>query len=679
MARQAARFLFLPYTRHEWRVAIALFISYIVVYVAAASVLPASTGLRPAVSIALVALFFGTLRLWPVVYIAALIGAVLVGGSPLLAIIAMPISATVQAVIGAYLLRRARIDPLFRRYRDMFSLGATVILIAALLPTTALIVSTILGTPFTAASWGRFYVASAFCFLILTPLLLRWLAKPRFSRTQRETVELLAVFGLLTLISTELFMFRVSDMFGISLIYLLLIPLFWIALRLRPRFVTLALFIVSLFGIASVMLNGTPEALSEQLMSMELLLIVIATIFLTITSIEEDRRVNTNLMLSQLATLENAVARISSESRAKNDFIAILAHELRNPLAPIVSAIELLKLKGPRDEEDAELLAMMENRMEVVRRLLDDLLDISRISEGKIALKREPIELLAVIDRAIVTTEHHRKERHQRLTLKKPAGSIMVTGDAMRLEQIFSNLLTNASKYSHSGDAIVMGIREDFDAVEIEISDNGVGLDAEEIERIFLPFEQGAEGVQSMKGLGIGLALVRSFVEMHGGTIAAKSRGKGLGSSFVVRLPMQAASAETKGILVGIASMIASFDTEGLSVLIVDDNDAAAGSMGRLLELQGCRVSYAYNGTDAIREALRLLPQVVLLDVGLPDIDGYRVASELRAQGFAGRLIALTGYSTDEAKQKGAAAGFDEFLVKPTSLTDLRKAIPELS
>ncbi len=666
------------YSKREWRIAIVLFISYVAVSYATMYYLPPSTGLRPAVTLALAAVFFGGLRLWPVVFLAALASAILTGAQPLL-VAAIPVSVTIQATLGAYLLRRARLDPLFRRYRDMLILAGTVILIAAILPSALLLVNEIRGLPFTSADWGRYYAASAFCFVILTPLLLRWFAKPGLKRRPVEVIELLVVFGILTAVSTALFIYRIPNVFGVSLLFVMLIPLFWIALRLRPRFVTLSLCMLSIFGLVSVFLHPRDIPLPEQLLGMEMFMIVLAAIFLTITSIEEDRRVNTNLMLSQLATLENAVARISSESRAKNDFIAILAHELRNPLAPVVSAIELLKLKNSNDPEEAETLAMMEGRMGIVRRLLDDLLDISRISEGKLELQHEPVDLQSVINRAVISTEHHRKERHQRLTVKRSESRITLTGDPVRLEQIFSNLLTNASKYSSPGDPIVVTVRERERSAEIEVSDSGVGLEAADIDRIFLPFEQGEDGVRSMKGLGIGLSLVRSFVEMHGGTISVASPGKGLGSSFTVRLPILSSNGPARGFRASVASLMTPADVTGPSILIVDDNDAAAASLGRLLELRGCVVSYAYNGAEAIEQVHTLSPDVVLLDVGLPDIDGYEVAKTLRTQGFTGLVVALSGYSTADAKQRGKEAGFDHYLVKPAGLADLRRVIPKIS
>ena len=342
-----------------------------------------------------------------------------------------------------------------------------------------------------------------------------------------------------------------------------------------------------------------------------------------------------------------------------------------------MSAIDLLKLKGARDDEERATLITMEERMETVKRLLDDLLDISRISEGKVALKHEVLDLESVIRHAVLSTEHYVKERHQTLILKFPAKRKCVMGDAVRLEQVFSNLLTNASKYSNPGDTITLKMQRAGDQVEVSVTDEGVGIRPQDLESIFTPFHQIEQGARSRKGLGIGLALVRSFVEMHGGSVAARSDGEGKGSQFLVRLPLlpetESQTAPPKP-----AERVTVSPRSGLSVLVVDDNDAAAAGIGRLLELRGCQVFYAYDAGQAFEKVAELSPRVVILDVGLPDQDGYAVAKLLRARGYSGRLIALTGFSTEDARVRGMEAGFDHYLVKPAGFSDLKRAIPEL-
>jgi signal transduction histidine kinase len=662
------------WSAREWRAALALFASYLLVHALASYVLPPGARFNPASAIALSTLYFAGRRLWPVVYIAALVANIL-GGSSIWAIAFLPVFEVLQAVAGSWILYAAHIDPLFRRYRDTFYFLATIVVISLITPTLSALVRIARHLPDVISIWWHSYIAMLFCFLVVTPFLLRWFTKPRFSRTPIEIAELFGVFAVLLALDVLIFIRQIPTFFGIPLVDILLVPLFWIALKLRPRFITLALLLTSIIAIASISIKTPPALVISYLFQTELYLITLGVAFFIITSLEEDRRVNTNIMHSQMATLRNAVARESSESQAKNDFIAILSHELRNPLAPVLSSIDLLKLKGPRDEEDAELLHIMEDRMDTVRRLLDDLLDISRISEGKVALKKEPVALDAAIKRAVLSTEHHRKELHQRLILKLPAKTPHVVGDPVRLEQVFSNLLTNASKYSASGETITLSLHEQGTTVEIEVADRGIGLKPQELETIFLPFHQVTEDDRK-KGLGIGLTLVRNFVELHGGTIEAHSEGLGLGSRFVVRLPTVKSDAPIPAKPPKEKSDIVKNGTSrGPLVLIIDDNDAAAGGVGRLLEFHGCRVAYAYEGGQGIQKARNITPDVIFLDIGLPDQDGHDVARLLRMEGYSGKLIALTGYGMNTSPDKDPKKYFDHYLVKPVSLTDLQRVL----
>jgi signal transduction histidine kinase len=310
---------------------------------------------------------------------------------------------------------------------------------------------------------------------------------------------------------------------------------------LRPRFVTLAFVITAILGFQGLLSLGYPissAAFSNELFQFEVLLITLAAGFFIVVSLEENRRVNSNLMRSQLATLQNAVARITSESNAKNDFIAVLAHELRNPLAPVMSGIEFLKLKNEADADDMETLDVMEDRMNTVKRLLDDLLDISRISEGKISISREKVDLETIVRHAIVSTTHLVRERHQLFVFKGSEAPLSVYGDPVRLEQIFSNLISNASRYTDSGGQINVMLSLEGSHAKFEIRDTGIGIPPESMEHIFLPFHQVEQGARAKKGLGIGLALVKNFVELHGGNVKAASRGAGKGSTFSVLLPL---------------------------------------------------------------------------------------------------------------------------------------------
>lgn len=623
-------------------------------------------------AVAVAALFFAGPRLWPLVLIAALFGG-LMADFPMPLILVAALAEALQAGVGAHFLRRVRVDPLFRKFRDMFYVVLISFVFGVMVPTAYVVAGAYSGAPYVSAVWRYEYIAMVCANLLLVPFILRWFSKRRFNRNPKEVTETILVLGAILVLTSSIFIFDIGSLGGIPLLYFLLIPLFWIALRLRPRFVTLAFVLIGGIAIGSV-LSGSPytRELQETLYQVEAFVIMLATAFYIIVSLEEDRRLNANLMRSQLQTLENAVSRISSESRAKNEFIAVLAHELRNPLAPVVSGIDLLKLSPARTKDEEETLTVMEERMQMVRRLLDDLLDISRIAEKKIAIKSEPVDLDAAIRRGIVSTEHIRKERHQALTYKPAKGKLIVLGDMERLEQIFSNLLTNASKYSDPGDPVLLSVEQVGDMAQISVVDRGIGIDPQSLKAIFTAFHQVDQGERSIKGLGIGLALVRSFVEAHGGMITASSEGRGKGSTFVVTLPLQLAPE-----IPADQAPKPQYAQSHLrpSVLVVDDNDAAAWGVGRLLELMGCEVSYAYDGNQAIESALASRPSVVLLDVGLPDMDGYTVARMLREQGFENELIALTGYSNEESRKRAFDAGFDDYIVKPAGQMELRRAI----
>ncbi len=676
----------LDFYKHHWKSALLFGVTYLALMRASEVFIPHPATLFPASALAIATLFLAGLELWPVICVATLLGEFL-GNAPLAAILIMPIAYTLQAVIGAGLMQSAKIDPLFRKSHDTFLVIGIVLLVSFVGPSfgsLAAVVSTqLLNTPVHPAAWSLRYIGTILCLLVFTPFFLRWLSKPRFSRTPAEIIETVSVFVLLISIDIALFIGTVRELADVPLVYFLLVPLFWIALRLRPRFLTLALVLTTLFAVASLYAGGAvplPADFSLKLLQIEEFLIILSVIFLIVVSLEEDRRLNSNLLKSQVATLENAVVRISSESSAKNDFIAILGHELRNPLAPVVSSIDLLRAKQGREPEEVEMLDMMDDRLQTVRRLLDDLLDISRITEGKVTLKNELVELEGIIKRAIITTTHHFKERHQLLTFRPTDSTLWMYGDPVRLEQIFSNLLTNASKYSNSGDQINISLRKVGTNAEITITDPGIGIDKSVLEKIFIPFHQASTGVQSKKGLGIGLALVRSFVEMHNGSVSAASKGIGTGSKFTVTLPLSVdCGIDVKKIGTHIHEPASSVTNTGPRVLVVDDNDAAAWSMGKLLELKGCVVSYAYDGAQAIEQTMNTNPEIVLMDIGLPDQDGYAVAKTMRARGYHGRLIALTGYSTEDARAKGSAAGFEHYVIKPAGFDDLKRVIPEIA
>ncbi|HYD93655.1 MAG TPA: ATP-binding protein [Candidatus Paceibacterota bacterium] len=675
--------LFHPLTKRQWRAAILLFIAYVAAMRVSAALFSAPGIIFPASGIALAGLYLEGFALWPVVFIASLVGYVLSGSSPVYMLL-LPLAHTLQAIAGAWMLRRLGIDPLFRRMKDMLAMISVSFVASLIVPTIGTIArhlnSFIYNTPLSSVTWSSWYVATVFSLLIISPFLIRWFIKPRFSRNKFQVLEVLSAFGLLLLLSYFLFITPYTSLAGISLVYLLLIPLFWIALRLRPRFTTLALILLSCFAFAGIFLGANapdPAEYGQRLFQTEIFLTIIAAIFFILTSLEEDRRMTTNLMRSQVSTLQNALERVASQDKAKSEFIAMLAHELRNPLAPIASSIDLLRLKSPKDQEQIELLNLMDNRMHTIKRLLDDLLDVSRIGENKLVLEKEQIEVSTVVRRAAASAEPYFQQRNQNLVLEMPGTEFVIEADPVRIEQVITNLLTNASKFSNPRDEIRLTVRQSGDMVEITVSDRGVGIDEDMLGRIFEPFLQVELGKRTRQGLGIGLALVRNLTEMHGGSVRVKSAGKGRGSQFTVLLPL--VSKTPKRMREPEERVTPNRAPNGFRVLVVDDNDSAAWSIGRVLELQGYQIDYAYDGERALEKAQGFKPHAVLLDIGLPDMDGYEVGKALRGQGFSGRLIALSGYSVADDATRGKAAGFDSYLIKPASMSDLTRVLEGLA
>jgi CheY-like chemotaxis protein len=359
------------------------------------------------------------------------------------------------------------------------------------------------------------------------------------------------------------------------------------------------------------------------------------------------------------------VEQLQIADKQKNEFLAMLAHELRNPLAPIRNGVELLKMSRTVEPEVQETTRMMERQIIHLVRLVDDLLDVSRIITGKIQLENAPIDVSEFIDRAIEEVQPTLDARGHELMLMRPARQIIVQGDMVRLAQVVSNLLSNAAKYTEKPSQIWLSIEPREDAVLIRVRDSGIGMEPDELPRIFNLFEQADTSISRFRGgLGIGLTLVKRIVELHGGTVTATSRGLTQGSEFVICLPLSQATSSAK---VGSYSGREIRGKPGRRILVVDDNVDAALSVERLLKKWGHDVQTAFNGPQAIEQARTFRPHIVLLDIGMPGMSGYDVAKQLRAEHEFESLIitALTGYGQAEDRRRSREAGFNHHLTKP--------------
>ena len=381
---------------------------------------------------------------------------------------------------------------------------------------------------------------------------------------------------------------------------------------------------------------------------------------------------------SEMLERRSAEEALRAADRRKDEFLATLAHELRNPLAPLRNGLALLKLADDRPDLARDARDMMERQLDQMVRLVDDLLDVSRIATGKLALRKERIDLCEVIANAVETARPFIDARRHRLTIDLPKCPLLLDADATRLAQVFSNLLNNAARYTEPGGAITIDATVEGASVVARVVDNGIGIDASMLDKVFELFAQADQSLERTNaGLGVGLTLARSLVALHGGTVVAESEGKGRGSTFVVRLPLAAPAARAAQ---GKEHAAGAGATAGHRVLVVDDNRDFASSLAMLLKELGNEVRIANDGAEGLEVARSFVPAVAFLDIGMPKLNGYRLAEALRATpGLAqARLVALTGWGQEKDRQQARDAGFDRHLVKPVKLEDIVEILEAL-
>jgi signal transduction histidine kinase/ActR/RegA family two-component response regulator len=365
--------------------------------------------------------------------------------------------------------------------------------------------------------------------------------------------------------------------------------------------------------------------------------------------------------------------------RRKDEFLALLAHELRNPLAPIRYTLAANRKAGRTPEQQKRAEEVIERQVTHMSRLLDDLLDVSRITRSTLALKKMPTELTLVVGTALETARPILDAKHHALSLDLPKHAVRLDADPVRLAQVFSNLLINAAKYTDPGGHIQLRAAREGNEVVVAICDNGIGISADMMPRLFTMFSQADAALRRAQGgLGIGLSLVRGLVTLHGGSVEARSDGPGRGSEFIVRLPARAPVEETPEVEVDTDAPMAGV---GLKILVVDDSRDAADTCATLLALSGHHVQTAYTGRRALELAESFRPHALLLDIGLPDFDGYQLAAKVRAAPW-GRgiiLIAVTGWVQEEDRRRSFEAGFDHHLTKPIAAETVESLLQSLA
>jgi PAS domain S-box-containing protein len=393
---------------------------------------------------------------------------------------------------------------------------------------------------------------------------------------------------------------------------------------------------------------------------------------------EQGKLIGVVLIFRDITERKRAEESLREADRRKDEFLAMLAHELRNPLASIRNAAQVMKLLGSADANLRRAREVIERQMQHLTRLVDDLLDVSRITQGKVTLQREPLDLSMIIQRAVETSRPLIDARKHQMTLTLPPKLVRVEGDLTRLVQVLSNLLNNAAKFTDEGGHIRLKAAEESGEAVIRIRDNGMGLPADLLPRVFDRFTQAKRSPDRLQGgLGLSLALVRNLVEMHGGKVEARSEGLGQGSEFIVRLPLLALAAPGVEESQDKPKRLAS---NALRVLLVEDNVDSAEMMAFTLRLGGHEVRTAHDGLSALEVACAFRPQVVLCDIGMPGIDGHEVATRLRAQPEfkQTRIIALSGYGQEEDRRRSKEVGFDYHLTKPVEPEALEALLDSL-
>jgi PAS domain S-box-containing protein len=385
------------------------------------------------------------------------------------------------------------------------------------------------------------------------------------------------------------------------------------------------------------------------------------------------------ILFSDITDRIHNEAELKQADRRKNEFLAMLAHELRNPLAPIRTGIEVLRLAQGQRTTTEHMLELMERQMQQMVRLVDDLLDISRITQGKLQIRRQTCQLQIVLNSAIESSRPFIGASGVDLVVNTLPESVELHADPARLAQVFSNLLNNAAKYTDAGGRIWLDVIQDDGELVISVKDTGTGIPQHMLKTVFNPFTQVDNALdRSHGGLGVGLSLVKTLVELHGGSVFARSPGLGKGSEFVVRLPHIVTTPETGVTPIG-AGLLE--NSKALRVLVVDDNTDAAQTLGLMLEIMGHDVRVAHGGRAGLALAETFRPQLMLLDLGMPELDGYETARLIRSRSWGGGIViaALTGWGQDEDRRRSREAGFDHHLVKPIERETLVNVLREAS
>ncbi len=641
-----------------------------------ASAAPQVSVVWPASGAALALLVFRGRRLWPAIAVGAL-GANLTADAPFAAAAVIAAGNTLEAVLGATIAARFAFHPGLRRLRDVALLFAVLVPLA---PVPAATIGVLSLCTLTDASWSSFdnlwmawWFGDALGIVIVAPFVFTWVEQVQRGLNWVRWKETAAIILGLALLG--LAVFSVSR--AIYPVHYLIFPaVIWSALRLgQAASASVAFGAACVTTAATLLLRGpfVSESGHVALINAELFVAVVAVTGLVLGAVMAERN---RAHRQRLETTSLNAEQLAREDRRKDEFLAVLAHELRNPLAPLQNAVALLRHAGADPARLAQTRIVMERQLKHLVRLVDDLLDVSRIRSGKILLTREPVELARVVQDAVDMSQSLIKARGHSLTVHLPDRPVTLTADPTRLPQLIANLLNNAAKYTPDRGRISVTAIVSADEITIRITDSGIGMTREALAAVFELFAQARSAHTIEGGLGVGLSVARALASLHGGTLEAHSAGPGRGSEFVLRLPIGSPHGPP------LAAVAASEESAAppaapLRVLVVDDNADAADTLVELLTHTGYEANAAYDGARALAAARSSRPDVMVLDLGMPVMDGYQVAEAVRQDPqLAGTwLVALSGYGQEEDRRRTTQAGVDAPLVKPVDVAVLNAAL----
>ena len=629
---------------------------------------PSASAVWPPTGVAIAALLVLGYRFWPAVLVGAFLVNVTTAGS-VASSLGVALGNTLEAALAAYLVNRfASGVRTFERAADIVKFAALAGALSTAVSATVGVASLTLGGYADPAQLGSIWftwwlgdAAGAILFAPLLVLLYVDRGRPWPLRRVGEGALLLS-----SLLAVSGIVFFLQPLASYPLAFLCLPPLVWAAFRFGQREVAASVAVLAIVATAATatghgsFVMRTPN---ESLLVLQSFMILIALTALPMAALAIERA-------ALLERERGAHADADAASRAKDEFLAILSHELRNPLSAIGAAATVLDRLPPHDErESLRWLAVIHRQTRHLARLIDDLLDVARVTVNKMNLKREPLELGTVVRRCVHSLTAAAVVSPSRIELDLETA--WVDADPDRVEQIIDNLLGNAVKYTSAAGRIRVTVRVEPEQVLLRVEDDGVGIVRPLLPHVFDAFTQGGTA-PARGGLGIGLTLVRRLTELHGGSVAAHSNGQGQGSVFSVRLPR--AMSQVIGADADLSGPFA-VTGRGCRLLVVEDNEDSREALRVLLESAGHEVHEARDGEAGIVQALRVLPDLALIDIGLPGLDGYEVARRLKAANADIRLVALTGFGRDEDVELALDAGFDAHLLKPVTFERLQYAL----